>query len=192
MSEETRQEDSERLQVAGTYAVAIVETPQWFAMQPKDGDTARMELRIRGYVNGGPQDGKWIDGRLNFIRTIIEHGKHAGKTCFEVAEETCRELGMSEPFSPSKVSELKGATCEFVCEFEEYQGRTRLKVKYINTNSRPPLAPDEADAIWAELQKGAAVNQSMPPAAMAGTPIEHGGGLLGDGGDPDDNVPFDV
>ena len=191
MPEEETKEAGQRLDVAGTYQVAILDEPKWYQMPEKDGDTARMVLRLRGYINGGEQDGKWIDADLMFIRTIISGGRDKGRSMFEVQAEKCISLGMSEPFSPSKVGEIVGAACEFVCdwdEFEDRQGNARrvLRVQFVNTHSRPPLAVDEAEKIWQQLQEDSGLGDDIP-----GSDLDGGTGLddAGLGIDPDDNLP---
>ena len=187
MSEEKKNESAQRVDEEGTYQVAILDEPKWYQMPEKDGDTARMVLRLRGYVNGGNQDGRWIDADMMFIRTIISGGRDKGRTMFEVQAEKCLQLGMSDPFSPSKISELVGATPEFVCSWDEYedkQGKAHriLRVDFINTNSRPPLAVEEAERIWKELSED----------SLGGAPEVVGGldaGLDSGGIDDSDNLP---
>jgi hypothetical protein len=188
--QEKKQEQGARLDIAGTYPVAILDEPRWYQMPEKDGDKARMILRLRGYVNGGEQDGKYIDAEMMFIRTIIGGGRDKGKTMFEAQAQKCIELGMTEPFSPSKIGELVGATPEFVCAWEEYedkQGNTHrnLRVQFINTNSRPPLTAQDAEAIWKELQDGA---------GLGGDPgLDAGPGAAADLGiDSNDDLNYDA
>lgn len=184
----------ERLAVEGTFQVSILDEPQWELVQEKDGDADRMALIVRGYVNGGEQDAKWIDTKMMFIRTIIGGGRDAGKTMFEAQADKCLEMGMSDPFSPSKVAEMVGGTCEFVCEHEEWtdkHGNTHnpLRVKFINTGGTKKIPMDEAQRIWAALAEDEGLSSAMPESAMSGSALGEADPLDGSI-DPDDNVPF--
>jgi len=181
---------STKLDVAGTYQVAILDEPKWYEMKAKDGDTVRMELLLKGYVNGGEQDGQWIFSRLMFTRKIYGAGQNKGRTTFSVSADVCLTLGMSDPFSPSKVSEMVGATCEFVVDWEEYEGKNRLKVKWLNTDSRPPMAADAVENVWKQLQEDTMGGDSDLGGADLGDVIAAGDDLLGGGIDAADDVPF--
>ena len=175
--------NEKRLETAGTYQVSILQEPKWFLKPAKDGDEARMELVLRGEVNGGEHDAEYVDARLDFTRVIIKSGVNQGRIMFEVSAEKCIELGMSEPFDPTKTGEIVGATCEFVCEWEEYRGKNYFKVRYINSQSRPALAPDKAAEIWRELQAGSSYG------AEIGATLPEGDSL-GLGIDSADDFPF--
>ena len=174
-----------RLETDGTYQVSITQEPKWFLKPAKDGDDARMELVLRGEVNGGDHDAEYADYRLDFTRVTIGSGVNQGRTMFAVSAEKCLELGMSAPFDPSKIGELVGATCEYVCEWEEYRNKRYFKVKFCNTHSRPPLAKDAAAEIWKTLQESANFGADAQDAIAT-----HGDDGLGLGIDVDDDIPF--
>jgi hypothetical protein len=64
-------------------------------------------------------------------------------------------LGVSEPFRPAKIGELEDAEAEFVVQEDTYEGKTRLKVAFVNPIRKPPLTTEQAEAIWATMTGGA-------------------------------------
>jgi len=137
----------------GTYQVEI-RNPHWERMPEKNGDNNRMQLVLPGYAKDDLEEGKEvaINGYLLFLSTIYASGRNAGKAMWEVAAQNCIDLGMSAPFSPEKITELEGAQAQFVVQEEEYEGKKRLKVQFINgPNRREQLSTDDAAAIWSAL-----------------------------------------
>lgn len=142
-----------------------------FESAEKDGDTARMALVLRGET----ADGKHIDCYQYFTRQIIVSGRNKGKTAFEVAAEQCHALGMPMPFNPKDIALLEGVECVFVVGVEEYKGKTRTKVLFINTSRKPVLSLDDAASIFAELSgepasKKAATKSATKAAAPVAAP----------------------
>jgi hypothetical protein len=127
----------------GTYDVTI-QNPHFELMDEKNGDAKRMQCVLRGVTDKD----LYIDAYLFFTKSIISGGQNRGKTAYQVAMEKLTELGISEPFSPSKIDELEGIQCQFVVQEEEYKGETKLKVQFINTSGRKKLDAREANSIW--------------------------------------------
>lgn len=154
------------LENTGTYAVRIRDVK---FEEAKNG----MCLVLPGWavVDGAE---KRINAYLYFNTTLISGGKNRGRPNYEVSAEKCVELGMSDPFAPAKIGELEDAEAEFVVEEDEYKGKTRLKVAFVNPLRKPPLTTEQAEAIWAQMTGGA-----MP-----------GSEPTADGIDPSDNLPF--
>ena len=145
-----------KLTPAGTHEVQIFE-PRGEALEPKDGDNNRMMAILPGETGTG----EYIEARLMFTRTIIQSGKNKGKPTWQISAEKLHELGIPKPFNPNDLIKLDGVVCLFVTEQEEYDGKTRLEVKFINTQRREALAPDAAQNIWNRLTGG----QTSAPAA---------------------------
>jgi len=144
----------QRIEKAGEYVVTIRE-PRWVEMPPKDNDTARMQLVLPGYCEIDGEE-HVIDGRLLFLRTIVGSGTNKGKALWEVSARTCTDLGMSEPFNPSNIAELDNCEAVYVVQPEEYEGKVRMRVRFINPVRRRPLSDEAAASIWAKLTGDAA------------------------------------
>ena len=165
----------------GTYDVMII-APRWEALEAKDGDSNRMQCVLPGHTN----DGKMIEARLAFTRTIISGGQNKGKPVWQASAEKLHELGMPKPFNPAYLSKLGSTTCYFVVEIEEYEGKPRAVVKYINTKHREELPADAATAIWSRLTGGAAPTTSLP----AGKPIAAAPATAPSVTTPSDDLPW--
>lgn len=144
------------LNIEGTHRVTI-RGAHWTKLQPKDGDTHRMEAVLPGYVTIDGEE-YVINAGLMFVRTIVARGANAGRCTADMSMETLVSLGMKQDanglINPAKLAEeLEGKDANFVCEVEEYEGKNRLRVKFVNPPGRPDLAPEEAAGIFAELLK---------------------------------------
>lgn len=146
-----------------------------FESAEKDGDTNRMALVLRGET----KDGKHIDCYQYFTRQIISSGRNKGKTMFEISAEQCYALGMPKPFNPRDIKMLDGVEAIYVVENEEYEGKVRPRVKFINSGRKPALSLDEAANIFAELS-GGDVAPARTASAAAGEPADAS----------DDGLPF--
>ncbi len=157
------------IQEAGTYAVRIRDVK---FEEAKNG----MCLVLPGWaqING---EERHLNAYLYFNPTLISGGRNQGRPNYEVSAEKCVELGMSNPFAPSKIGELEDAEAQFVVEEDTYDGKTRLKVAFVNPLRKPPLTTEQAEAIWAQMT-GGAMPEPEPRRPTA------------DGIDPSDNLPF--
>lgn len=171
-----------KLTTAGTHEVQLFE-PRWEALEAKDGDNNRMMAILPGETGTG----EYIEARLMFTRTIVQSGKNKGKPTWQMSAEKLHELGMPKPFNPNDLIKLDGVVCLFVTEQEEYDGKTRLEVKFINTQRREALAPDAANDIWKRLTGG-------QPSAPAAAPMREVKPLVGKSTTvaetADDDVPW--
>jgi len=163
-----------RIESEGTHRVTL-KGVHWEKMPEKNGDANRMCLVLPGWTD----EMRYAEHRLFFTRNITQGGANKGKPLYVVNSEMAIRLGMSSPFSPTKISELDGAVCEFVMELEEWEGKKRLHVKFINP-AKEELDKTEAERIWKEMMEGGGVKGPGP--VEAGKKIETGK-------DPDD-IPF--
>ncbi|MEI6165954.1 MAG: hypothetical protein WCS52_02060 [bacterium] len=144
-----------------------------FESAEKDGDKARMALVLRGETKSG----MFIDCYQYFTRQIIASGRNKGKTMFEVSAEQCHALGMPKPFNPKDIAMLDGVECVYVVGLEEYEGKTRPRVKFINSGRKPALSLDDAASIFAELSGEApmtATARTAPAAEVGSDPSDDG------------------
>lgn len=155
-------EARKRITEAGTYEVQIFD-PRFEALEAKDGDNNRMCAVLPGEAVMG----EVIEARLMFTKTIITGGQNRGKPTWQVSAEKLHELGLPRPFNPSELCTLHGAVCIYVVEMEEYDGKTRPVVKFINTHRRDALPPEAANDIWKRLTGGAAA----PISAASAVPM---------------------
>lgn len=154
---------STRLTVAGRYPVTLGE-PHWERLEEKNGDKSRMALVIPC------QSGEAMEYfRMYFSRQLISSGPNVGKSLYNLSAEQCLRLGVSEPFMPSKVSELEGKQAELVMDEEEYQGKVTVKPRYLNAQTRERLSAEEADQLWEEMGGKPAASA---PAQAASTAAE--------------------
>ena len=130
-----------------------------FESAEKDGDKARMALVLRGETSNG----LFIDCYQYFTRQIISGGRNKGKTMFEASAEQCHALGMPKPFNPKDIAMLDGVECVYVVGLEEYEGKVRPRVKFINSGRKPSLSLDDAASIFAELSGEPIVGGSANP-----------------------------
>lgn len=167
------------LEKEGTYTVTI-HGAHWTKLQAKDGDERRMAAVLPGFVEVDGVE-QMINAELNFTRALIGKGQNAGRSMADVNMETLIALGMAEDvnglINPARLSEeLEGKQAKFVCEFEEYQGKSRLKVKFVNPPGRPDLDVAEAAAIFAELlqSRPAATERGAKSTAITSRPVAAG------------------
>jgi hypothetical protein len=101
--------------------------------------------------------------------------------------QKCIELGMTEPFSPTKTGpfpydqsrdQLYGTECEFVMETREKYG---CQVKYLNTTKREPIDANRVATLWNEMTRG-----DLPP--IAPPPPTNPNGAASK--DAKDDIPF--
>ncbi len=159
------------IEKTGEYLVEIRE-PYW-EEAGKSGQTG-LALILPGFCDIDGEE-HTINGRLYFTSTLIAGGRNRGKPLYEVAAETCEQIGMSKPFSPEKREELNGKYAKFVVEEEEYEGKTRIRVAFVNPPGREHLADAEAKKIWSVMTDGASPAASQQAEA---------------GKEDDDDIPF--
>jgi len=164
------------LEKAGTYTV-MIRGAHWTKLQAKGDDERRMAAVLPGFVEVDGVE-QMINAELNFTRALIGKGQNAGRCMADVSMETLIELGMPEDenglINPARLSEeMEGKHAKFVCEFEEYQGKSRLKVKFVNPPGRPDLDAAEASAIFAELlqSRPAATERGAKATAISSRPV---------------------
>ncbi|MDH3279513.1 MAG: hypothetical protein OEQ39_02855 [Gammaproteobacteria bacterium] len=130
----------------GKYTVTIFD-PAFYPMPEKDGIDYRFSVRLPGRT----EDGKTITAEMFFTPTLAKSGQHAGKTMAEINAEKLFELGMEPPFHPDRLIDLEGVECEYDVQYEEYDGRERLRVKWVNKHSIKPLQAEDVSRMWAKL-----------------------------------------
>ena len=158
-----------RITEAGEYEVRIC-APHFELLEAKNGDASRMALVLPGET----ADDQYIDARLFFTRQIIASGRNAGRPTYEVSAELCHMFGLPRPFNPANIENLDGKAAIFVVEIEDYQGKPRATVKFVNTPRKEALSEAKANSIWNDLTKGSA-----------------GAGMTSEAPDEnDDNLPF--
>ena len=140
-----------RISQAGTYHVTI-RNPHWTKLEEKDGDDCRMAAVLPGFCTIKGEEYEIIAEQY-FLRTIYASGKNAGKTMAEISKENLLDIGMPEPFNPTDIKCLEGVEVKFVVEMEDYKGKSRPKVQFINSLKRQDkeLPSDEASRIWNEI-----------------------------------------
>jgi hypothetical protein len=146
----------------GRYVVQL-ENPKWEKLEPKNGDETRMALVLECFRQDEAGDDYLEYFRIYFTGQIITGGQNKGRKLFDLSAEHCIELGMSEPFSPSKINELEGTLAELVMEWDEYKGEKRLIGKYLNPKRKAALSNQDAESIWAKMT-GKPVAKSAKPA----------------------------
>ena len=169
------------LNVEGTFQVTL-RNAHWTRLQEKDGDARRMSAVLPGYVTVGGEE-FCVTAEMMFTRTLISKGRNAGRSVAQVSMETLAQLGMSVDadglINPARLTaELEGKQAKFVCEFEEYEGQNRLRVKFVNPPGRAELAPEEAAAIFTEIVgKSAAPRPAVSAAAPSPRPLPEPAGV---------------
>ena len=159
-----------QLTTEGTFEVTL-RNAHWTRLQEKDGDSRRMSAVLPGYLTLDGEE-TCITAELMFTRTLISRGRNAGRSVAEVSMETLAQLGMqidADGFiNPARLAaELEGKQARFVCEFEEYEGQSRLRVRFVNAPGRAELAPEEAAAIFTDI-----IGKSVgPPPVAASSPL---------------------
>ena len=138
------------LNFEGTFQVTL-RNAHWTRLQEKDGDARRMSAVLPGYVTVGGEE-FCVTAEMMFTRTLISKGRNAGRSVAQVSMQTLAELGMPVDadglINPARLTaELEGKQAKFVCEFEEYEGQNRLRVKFVNSPGRAELAPEEKNLI---------------------------------------------
>jgi len=141
---------AERIEKPGDYQVTIRE-PYW-QLAGRDGED-KMSLVLPGVVEIDGAE-RSINAYLYFVPTLYASGRNAGRAVWDVNAETCVQLGMSEPFDPTQFEQLNGAMAKYVVEEEEYEGKKRMKVKFVNAPGRERLTNDRVAEIWAVLSDG--------------------------------------
>lgn len=141
-------------------------------------------VRLALAVVGGPEEGNYIDwnGWLsdsafdNTVKTLNETFGFSGNFG-EIAE-------MPDIFA--------GQQCSITTENEEYQGKVRLKVKWLNPvggGPAPTLKPDEAKGLAARLSSRATALLKSAGAKPATTPKPAATVPAGAAGS-DDEIPY--
>jgi len=146
---------------------------------PKEDDPRAFQILLYGETS----DGYTAIGTLNWIKTVISSGKHAGKECREVAQETLAEIGVPDGYPPNLDASIEnGLRAQFVTKFDTYNGQTKLKVAFINPVTEL-LTPDEVD--WSKLLEDAPASEPKK-AATASTASR----TMPDTKGEEDDIPF--
>ncbi|MDP0498705.1 MAG: hypothetical protein Q7P63_01275 [Verrucomicrobiota bacterium JB022] len=139
-------------------------------MNPTFDSAGRFDVKILSSVvtksnKGTPQiemrfkrgDGAEINGWMFLTDTPIDGNPE--DTPFTRTLETLQKLGFDGNFVTLN-DQLKDKSANIVCEFEAYQGRQRLRVKFIN----PPYTPPEPaeGSLLQQLTKKAFAAQGKP------------------------------
>ncbi len=93
-------------------------------------------------IDGVDADGGTITAYLYFSDKSEERSKEVLRECFGVT------FG-SEANYIAAPDKIKGQQYRATCEIEEYDGKKRLKVKWINPVGRKPIAEAESRSIFA-------------------------------------------
>lgn len=147
-----------QIEKPGRYAVKL-SNPRWEKI--KEGFQFAVTCTV---IGGGADDGKTLDYYQVANNTYISSGKNAGKRTADVCLEALVELGMSAA-NPMLIHELQDKTGSLVADDEEYQGKKRLKAKFLNPLHKAPAAADDVSAYFAAM--GMSV---VAPAAPVGKP----------------------
>ena len=84
--------------------------------------------------------------------TIIQNGQHRGKKLAQVTYELLCDLGLPNG-DPAQIAGLDGTECEFVVDWDEYQGKKRLQVRFVNS-PRAAADPAEVASFFAQMGLG--------------------------------------
>jgi len=168
-----------KFELEGDYAVTLGK-PEW--METDKGMSLKIPC-IEAPSSEHPE-GRGDNFFLHFTGTILTSGQNQGKKLWEVSQQHCIDLGMSEPFCPTKIGEIEGAEAVLVMKNDTFKGKTTLKPMYLNAPRANRLSPDQAKDIFAKMTGGfkpgkpmsAAPKPKNEPAAPA---------------DPGDDIPFD-
>jgi hypothetical protein len=146
---------------------------------PKEDDPRGFQILLYGETS----DGYTAIGTLNWIKTVIGSGKHAGKECREVARETLAEIGVPDGYPPNLDAAIEnGLRAQFVTKFDTYNSQTKLKVAFINPVTEL-LTPDEVD--WSQLLDDAPAKE--PKKAVAAPAAKR---AMPDKNSKADDIPF--
>ena len=134
----------------------VIRDPYWTELGSKDGDDARAALILPCYTEADDQNpnGQHLDYPIYFTRQLVTGGNNRGRPLFEVSQEQCIKLGMSEPFMPGKYKELDGVHSVLVTEEEEYRGKKQIKPKWLNTGKKKRMDIKDVNNLWARITSG--------------------------------------
>ena len=135
-------------------------------------------------IDGVDDDGGTITAYLYFSDKSEERSKEVLRECFGVT------LG-SEANYIAAPDKIKGQQYRATCEIEEYDGKKRLKVKWINPVGRKPIAEAESRSIFARqvaIDRARGIRPAGPsaPAAQPRRPAPPPPPPAND----DDDIPF--
>jgi hypothetical protein len=114
-------------------------------------------------IDGVDADGGTITAYLYFSDKSEERSKAVLRDCFGVT------LG-SEANYIAAPDKIKGQKYNATCEIEEYDGKKRLKVKWINPVGRKPIAETESRSIFARqvaLDRARGIRPAGPTAPVS-------------------------
>lgn len=119
-------------------------------------------------IDGVDAAGGTITAYLYFSDKSEERSKEVLRDCFGIT------LGSEENYraAPAKI---KGQQYSATCEIEDYEGKRRLKVKWINPVGRKPIADTEARSMFAhqialDRARGVRPSTDARPTAPAAQP----------------------
>ena len=153
---------SERITQPGYYDVSLYDC----GIQEKEDGTGFAYV-----LNGRTEDGQTITAFEHCSSKIITGGKFAGKTRYEAALETLRDVGMN-PSDPTDVESLNGKACNFNVQWDDYWNERnpdkepRVAVAFVNP-PRQLVKKEDRRAMFAKL---GFLNESQPAARSTPAP----------------------
>jgi hypothetical protein len=144
------------IKLPGRYEATVVEA----VIDQPPGKDASVRLRFRTSEN--EEITTWLG-----LRNTVSPGKQ--KSPFEVSLRTLREaFGFDDNFA--YIMQLEGKPCTIVCEHEDYEGKPRMRVKWINAPGGGGMAA--ATPAGADVLRGltAAAKRVARPAGTVPAP----------------------
>lgn len=163
MSENTRYVDRE-----GTF-LCTVERPSagWFGETEKGSEFIRLPLRVKAQA----------DGERDQVGRTITHSAWLTAKAFDKTIETLLKVFPNWSGDLSRLAandgDFDGLNCEIVAEPEEYEGKTRIKVKWLNAvgGGGKPMAREKVEGLVARLNRRALeLANALPKPAGQATP----------------------
>jgi hypothetical protein len=142
--------------------------------------TGKEQIGILFEVTDGPRAGQQLTWYGSFSRDA-----------FPITVRALRELGWSGEKIDTLRRELRpGMPVQLVCELEQYQGKDRLKVKFINRRGQVRmdqlLTPEQRRSFAVEVQGmlDAGLGERQPGSPSSAGEPEYAGDV------PEDDIPF--
>lgn len=143
----------------GDYVVKITSAKLKRLDKQEDPDACQILLY------GETEDGYGAIGEVNWTHTVINAGKSAGMSVADKSRELLASLGVEDGSPMNLGAKIReGLVCQFAVKWDEYDGKKRLKVKWINPlNSLIDI--DEVD--WSGFSFAKGLPPKAPRAAVA-------------------------